>query len=81
MSIVPRLDRIRIARRTLFRTLPKRLDHEAEDRHANARVRHIESRPRMREGHVQIEEQKIDYVTVQKPIGQVSHHPREKQRE
>jgi len=60
----PTLDRLR---RSLFRA--EGIDDEEHDGDANARVCNVEGRPGMREWDVQIEEQKIDHVSVEKTVG------------
>ena len=60
-------------RASLAFSLSKRMNDKAADRDADAGVGDIKRRPGMRERNVQIEEQKIDHVTVKQAIGQVSH--------
>ena len=57
------------------------MDDEAGDRDENAGVRDVEGRPRMRERHMEIEERKIDDVTVPETIGEIAHDAGEEQGE
>ena len=57
------------------------MNDEKEDRDANAGIRHVESRPGMSQRDVQIEQQKINDVAVQQPIGQIPKNPGEEQTE
>ena len=41
---------------------------------ADTGIGHVERRPGMREGHMQIKEQEIDHVTVKEAVGQISEH-------
>ena len=41
---------------------------------ADTGIGHIERRPRMGEGHMQIKEQEIDHVTVKEAVSQISEH-------
>jgi hypothetical protein len=59
----------------------ERVDDEAENCDADAAVGDIEGGKRMRERHVQIEEEEVDHVAVRETIGQVAHHTGEKERE
>ena len=59
----------------------ERVDNEADHRNADAGVGDVKRRPRVRERDVQIEEQKIDDMTVEETIGEVSHDAGKKQGE
>ena len=48
---------------------------------ADAGICHIERRPRMREWHMQIEQQKIDHVPVKHAVSEIPEHAREQERE
>ena len=47
------------------------MDDEKYDCDANAGIRHVESRPRMSERHVKVEQKKIDYVPVKQAVSQI----------
>ena len=49
----------------------KRMDNEENDGDADARIGDVEGRPRMRQRHVEIEEEKINHVPVEETIGQI----------
>ena len=51
------------------------------DGDANAGVGHVKGRPGMRERNMQIEEQKIDDVTVEQTVGQISQDSGQEQGE
>lgn len=55
------------------------VDDEADDCDADAGIGDVKGGPRVRQRHVQIEEQKIDDVTVRETIGQVSHDASQEQ--
>ena len=57
------------------------MNDEAGDGDEDARIGNIERRPWMSQRHMQIEEREIDDVTVEEPVGQVSHDSAEQQRE
>ena len=59
----------------------QRMNDEADDRDADARIRHIKSRPGMRERNMQIEKQKIDYMTVHQAVGEISEHAGQQERQ
>ena len=61
--------------------MPKRMNDETDHCYANTRIGQIKGRPGMSQRHVQIEQQKIDYVTVKQPISQIAEHTREQQRQ
>jgi hypothetical protein len=56
---------------------PKRVNDEKRHRNRDARVSHIKRRPRVGVSNVQIEKEKIDYVSVQEAIGQIPQNPGE----
>ena len=56
------------------------MNDETENRDTNTRVRHIKGGPGIRVRHVQIENQKIDDMTVQQPVGEISEDSGEQQR-
>src|SRR5205085_11834804 len=68
-------------RRRSFLLRPKRMNNEENDGDANAGIGDVEGRPGMGEGHVQIEEQKIDYVPVKQAIGEIPKHAPKQQRQ
>src|SRR5437588_6880814 len=51
---------------------PQGVNDETKDRDANTGIGDVKRRPRMSKRHMQIEEQKIDNVSVTKTIGQIS---------
>ena len=57
------------------------VNHETNDRHANAGVGHVKCRPWVRERNMQVEEQKIDDVTMDQAVGEISKHTRQQQGE
>ena len=57
------------------------MDDEENNRDADAGIGHVECRPWMGEGHVQIEQKKIDYMPVKQTVRQVSKYTREQERE
>ena len=57
------------------------MNYETHDRDADAGVGDIERGPGIRERDVQIDEQEIDDMAVEKTIGQVSHYAGQKQGE
>jgi hypothetical protein len=61
--------------------LPKRMDHETKNRDRDAGIGHVERRPGMSVGDVQVEEQKVDHVSVEKPVGKISQNPGKQQPE
>jgi len=61
--------------------LAQRVNDKANDCDADAGVGDVESRPRVGEANVQIEEKKIGDVTVDDSVGEVAHDAGEKQRE
>ena len=48
---------------------------------ADTGIGHVERRPRMREGHMQIEEREIDDVTVEETVREVAHDPGQQERQ
>src|SRR5690348_5643332 len=71
--------RLQLRRRFLLRS--ERMDDEENYSDADARVRDIERRPRVRKWHMQIEEQKIDHVTVKQSVRQISKNSGQQQGE
>ena len=57
------------------------VDDEAENRNANAGVSDVKGRPGMSEGNVQVEEEKVGYVSMPKAIGKVTENAREQEAE
>src|SRR6478672_2307451 len=55
------------------------VDHKADDRDADTGIGHVKGRPWVRKRQVQIEEQKIDDMTVQETVGEVAKDAGEKQ--
>ena len=53
---------------------PQRMNDETEDRDANAGIGYVKGWPRVSKRHMQIEEQKIDHVSVAEAIGQISQN-------
>jgi hypothetical protein len=70
-----------LCRRLRLLLLLKRMNNEENDCDADTGIGHVERRPRMREWHMQIEEQKIDHMSVKQAVGQISEHTREQERE
>src|SRR5438552_17566409 len=58
----------RLRRRFL---LSKRVNDKENNGDADTGIGHVERRPRMRERHMQIEQQKIDQVPVQQSVSQI----------
>ena len=50
------------------------MNDEENDGDADTGIGHVERRPGMREGHMQVEEQKIDHVTVKQAVSEISEH-------
>ena len=50
------------------------MDNEQNNGDADAGIRHIERRPWMRQRYMQIEQKKINYVTVKQSVCQISEH-------
>ena len=71
--------RLRRCRRFLF--LSKRMNDEENDSDADAGIGHVECRPRARERHMQIEQQKINHVSVKQAVSQISEHAGEQERQ
>ena len=57
------------------------MNDEKDNRDADAGIGHVERRPRMRKWHMQIEEQKIDYVPVKHAVSQIPKHASEQERQ
>jgi hypothetical protein len=57
------------------------MNDEENDSDGDAGIGHVECRPRTRERHVQIEQQKIDHVPVKQAISEVPEDTREQERE
>jgi len=55
---------------------PQRINNETENRDANAGIGHVKGRPWVSKRHMQIEEQKIDNMSVAKAIGQIPQYAR-----
>jgi len=56
------------------------MNDEKRHRNRDAGVSHIKRRPRVGVSNVQIEKEKIDYVSVQEAISQIPQNPGEQQR-
>lgn len=61
-----------------FSRIAKGVDHEADDRDADAGIGDVEGWPGVGEANMQIEEKEIDHVTVQEAIGEVAENSGEK---
>ena len=57
------------------------MNDKEDDRDADTGISHVECRPRTRERHVQIKQQKIDDVTVKQAISEIPEHAGEQERE
>ena len=57
------------------------MNNEENDRDADTGIGHVECGPRMCERDVQIEQEKIDDVSIEETISQISEHAREQQGE
>jgi len=57
------------------------MNDEENDGDADRGIGHVERRPGMREGHMQVEEQKIDHVTVKQAVSEIPEHAGEQERE
>ena len=55
------------------------MDDKENNRDADAGVRHVESRPRMRERHVQVKQEKINHVAVKETVGQIPENAGQQQ--
>ena len=50
------------------------MNDKENDGDGDTGIGHVKCRPRVRERHMQIEEQKIDHVTVKQAVSQISQH-------
>jgi hypothetical protein len=55
------------------------MDNKTENSNTDAGVGYIKGRPRMGEGNVKIEKEKVDNMTVQQPIGEIAENAGEEQ--
>ena len=53
------------------------MNYETNNCHANAGVGHVKCRPWVCERNMQVEEQKIDDVTMDQAVGEISKHTRQ----
>ena len=57
------------------------MNDKENDGDADAGIGHVERRPRMRERHMEIEQQEIDHVSVKHAVSQVPEHAGNQKRE
>ena len=56
------------------------MNDEENDGDADTGIGHVERRPGMREGHMQVEEQEIDDVAVKQPVGEIAENAGDQKR-
>ena len=57
------------------------MNDKEDDRDADTGISHVECRPRTRQWHMQIEQQKINHVSVKQAVSQISEHAGEQERQ
>src|ERR1041385_5701070 len=69
------------ARSTRSARVAEGINHEADDRDADAGIGDVEGRPRVGEAHVQVKKEEIDDVAVEEAVGEIAEHAGHEQTE